>query len=154
MATSPHYPKAEHQASNNSIRPRRLVQFSPTSQLALYVKTEGATSWSTKDDHAHFKRELARDARRVGRLLVIQSPKDVSRDDIFNCVGIEHLISLDKAMRAMECRRNHIRRVIEAQDRCSDEELRLVSWNSSAPTRNRALKLAGGYWSMMDMKSR
>eukprot|EP00584_Thalassiosira_punctigera_P019886 CAMPEP_0172568468 /NCGR_PEP_ID=MMETSP1067-20121228/120078_1 /TAXON_ID=265564 ORGANISM="Thalassiosira punctigera, Strain Tpunct2005C2" /NCGR_SAMPLE_ID=MMETSP1067 /ASSEMBLY_ACC=CAM_ASM_000444 /LENGTH=82 /DNA_ID=CAMNT_0013360081 /DNA_START=354 /DNA_END=602 /DNA_ORIENTATION=+ len=77
-------------------------------------------------------------------------PEDVSQEDICTCVGIEHLLSLDKASRAAEHKRDHAKLVAKAQGGCSKEELGRISRGSSRPARERSQKLAAGYWGMLD----
>ena len=135
-----------------TFRPRPSVQFSQTSQLAIYDITECAnSSWWTKEDKIRFKRKLSTDARRMGRILTTQSPKDVSQDDIYRCVGIEHLLSVVKARRYLKHRRNHAQRIMGAQHRCNGKELDRISRESSKRARETALTLAAGYWDMLDV---
>ena len=148
----PSHHQVRHCASDNIMCLRLSVKFSPTSQLALYEIAEGAnSSWSTEEDRARFKREISRDARRMGMILTTQAPRDVVQDDIYTCVGIEHLLSVDKARRLLKHRRNHVERVLGAQHRCSGEELDRISRESSKRSRGTALKLATAYWGMLDV---
>lgn len=130
--------------------PSKSVQFSHFSQLVHFEGTADAKQWYSLDEKVYLKRELARDARRLRRILATRSAEAVSQDDVYKCIGIEHLLSLDKARRVMEYRRIHVKIVTGAQGSCNQDELRHISQKISQPSAERAQNLAAGYWSMLD----
>ncbi len=144
-------PEVNSTVSEKSNRPRRAVHFSPFSQCLLFETSEGEdSSRITHKDKTRFRRELAREAQRLGRILATLSPDDVNQEDIYGCVGIENLISLDEARRAAEHKRDHARLILEAQGRCSKVKLGRILHGSSRPARERSQELAAGYWGMLD----
>lgn len=132
---------------------RRTVRFSETSQLGVIDCSNDDQQWYDSEDRAHLKRELAMDARRLGKLFATKSPDLVTQDDICHCIGIEHLLSLEKARRVVEYKRSHVKLVVESQQVpfITPDDIRRVSQESSRPARARAQKLAAGYWSMIDL---
>jgi len=67
---------------------------------------------------------------------------------LFECVGIEHMLSLDKARRLMEPRRMHTDAILTSQHSCTPEQLSKISQSSSRQARVRANTLAEGYWNL------
>mmetsp|Transcript_21651 Transcript_21651/g.47084 ORF Transcript_21651/g.47084 Transcript_21651/m.47084 type:complete len:147 (-) Transcript_21651:180-620(-) len=138
-------------SSSLAQRPPRSVLFSQTSYLVLYEEEEGKrSSWTTGRDEIHFKRDVIQDAQEAGKILADKSPGNVPREDVLRCIGIEHLVLIDKASHVMEFARNHVQLVIDAQDRCSEKELGRISRRSSRRSRKRSQTLAAGYWAMTD----
>mmetsp|Transcript_5815 Transcript_5815/g.10493 ORF Transcript_5815/g.10493 Transcript_5815/m.10493 type:complete len:138 (+) Transcript_5815:321-734(+) len=124
--------------------PRRSVHFSQFSQLSVYDKKEDEIGhWHSSQDKRRFTRELMQDARRMGMILARYEPQE---DEIYNCVGLENLLSFEKARRTMEYKARHAKMIINAQHICGPEKLSRISEQSSACSRLSAQKLAEGYW--------
>ena len=124
---------------------RRSVQFSEMSQL-FAVECNDEQQWYSSDEKSYMKQELATDARRLGKIISTQSAQDISQDDIYSCIGIEHLLSLNKARRVLANRRKHVQLVIQAQSKCSEEELRIIAEECSRSSCVKAQRLAAGYF--------
>lgn len=133
------------------LRPLRPVQFSESSQLLIYdCPGDARQRWYTTEDRSLFRQELIRDARTQGRLLGTQRPEDVSQDDIFKCVGIENLLSLERTVRVMEHRQQHLQLVLAAQrSGYSRNAIARLCQESSTPSQVKAHTLASGYMKML-----
>ena len=110
------------------------------SELALFEAGTDRQQWCSAADKVMFRREITRDAREMGRALAMQPSNGIGvpQEDIYRCIGIEHLLSLQQARLQLQYRRNHIRTVLDAQNRCGEDKLCELSQQSSACSRERA----------------
>ena len=153
--TAINYPSVPQHCQPNDVklchrRRRCTVRLSETSQLALFDSTTSTPQelYYTTLEKEDMKRSLMNDARRLGKLLATESAEH--QDDIIGCIGIEHLLSAEKARKAMEHRQNHARVVLEAQRRgYHADDIAMLSQGFSRSARERAAKLAVAYASML-----
>ncbi|KAL7546026.1 hypothetical protein ACHAWF_009372 [Thalassiosira exigua] len=128
----------------HDMRRQLSVSFSPTSYLLL-CHGQQHQSWHSADDRRRFKQETARDALTIGRVLAALSPGSVTPSLICMTVGLESLVSPTQARQIQAHKRNHVRAVLQAQGSCSEDELRIISQDSSRSSRMRATQLAAEY---------
>ena len=73
---------------------------------------------------------------------MIEEREQVTDDELIGCIGIEHLLSSERARRRHNHRREHAQNVLAKQDSCTVEELCQISKHSSKQSRYKAYCLA------------
>lgn len=91
------------------------------------------------------------DARRMGRLLAFAESEGLSipDDELCNAIGLESLLSLEKARSTSNYKRRHIQAVLSSQYTCNPDQLGCISQQSSKLSQDWASALAAGYWNML-----
>ena len=152
------------QNNTDQSSPKRcLVSFSEMTQVVTVeppAPPDAENIWHSKQDKALFKRALVNDVRRISSRLS-DTPRDsVPQDELYECLGLECLLSPELLARSVEGRRLHTDAILSEQAHqrvfANDDEeddgsyLSYMSAVSSKPTRERAHQLAVGYWNFMD----
>ena len=126
----------------------RQVSFSEDVKVNCFQypsTVEVSKRWYSKRDKYFFERELARDVQNIRGLLSITPMEDHEKEVLYDCVGLEALVS-SKVMRFLkEKKRRHARSIVEMQYRLSEEQLAAYAASHSSQSRERAQKLAAGY---------
>ena len=121
-----------------------------TSEMVLVkVALEGSNKselFYSSEDCRRFEKQRNKDARNMGRILSLpQAHQHVSKEDLYNCIGCEKFMSLDRARRVVRNRRRHANIIVTSQDGSSPDELASISRKSSEHARGLAQRLAKGY---------
>ena len=132
----------------------RRVRFNPTTDVARLPPEDSATSYAkayTEIDVLLFRRERTLDVGRIRRKIA-RTPLDaISRAHLYDCLGLEVLISPDLFRKMRQGKQSHADAVLDEQaeqDRrgvVDEEGLRALSTKSSAWARGRAQMLAANY---------
>ena len=126
----------------------RQVSFSEdvTAHCFQYPSREEVSKrWHSNVDKYAFKQELARDVRSLRCLLSITPMQDLEKEALYDCVGLEALISSKVTRFSKEMRQGHARSIVEMQYYLSEEQLAACAASHSSQSRERAQKLAAGY---------
>ena len=136
-------------------RPRG-VTFSPFSTLAFIPKDEADSKWYSRQEKHRFRLVLIRDARRMARTFKAAPADGILPEQLYECVGIEVLVTQGLARHAAEKKRKHVDAVLSEQSlqkqhgACDLERLSGVSKTTSSWTTERARKLATGYCELLN----
>ena len=134
------------------------VRFAETSELTF---TKGATQeekeirWYSKEEQAYFEDQFETDTCETSQKLATTPMPLIGQDDLYACVGIEMFLSRDEYMQTGERRRIHVRTILAAQERQrmldirNEEQLSLLSEQSSEWTVSRSRNLAAMYWDIL-----
>lgn len=131
----------------------RGVHFSSTSYVTLIAhpsQEEIKNKWYSREERALFGPMMMCDKLRMLRLLASTPSEEITGEELYESVGLENTLS-DSVMQHMRNnRRRHARLIIAEQRRlvCDAENLSCVSRLSSLWARERAQKLADGYWNL------
>jgi len=106
---------------------------------------EVSKRWNSKRDKHFFEQEMARDVRSIRCLLSITPMNDLEKEALYDCVGLEALMSSKVARFSKEKKRCYVRSIVEMQYCLSEEELAAYAESHSSQSRERAQKLASGY---------
>ncbi len=122
----------------------RSVSFAPTSQLILIHndgKIDTERKWYSQEEEKEFKREMAKDVKRLRAAIVTPHPL---QEDLIDCNGIEvyTLYSEDIRQRLHDMKRVHRHIALAAQHLFTPLELSQVLQQGSEYARQHALKLA------------
>ena len=126
----------------------RQVSFSEdvTVQCFPYPSREEVSKrWYSKSDRNTLKQELARDVRRLRFLLSVTPMGDLEKEALYDCVGLEALVSSRVTRFVREMRQGHASSIVDMQDSLSEEQLAAYAVSHSSQSRERAQKLATGY---------
>ncbi len=108
-------------------------------------KEEVSKRWHSKSDKSFFTQELARDVRRLRGLLSVAPIEGLEKEALYDCVGLEALMS-SRVMRFLkDHKREHSRSIVEMQDSLNDEQLAAYAASHSSQSRERAQQIAAGY---------
>eukprot|EP00578_Thalassiosira_sp_NH16_P000262 CAMPEP_0181135986 /NCGR_PEP_ID=MMETSP1071-20121207/32946_1 /TAXON_ID=35127 /ORGANISM="Thalassiosira sp., Strain NH16" /LENGTH=128 /DNA_ID=CAMNT_0023222673 /DNA_START=87 /DNA_END=473 /DNA_ORIENTATION=+ len=108
--------------------------------------------WYSKDERATFAIQLKRDVRAALRKLDATPMDSFREQDFYDCVGIELFLSREILKSTPQRRYNHVLSILRAQSRqglshaCNDEELSLISKQSSEWISTRCQNFAAMYW--------
>ena len=126
----------------------RRVSFSEDVTLHCFQypsKEEVSKRWHSKSVRNMFKQELARDVRSIRCLLSIAPMEDFEQEALYDCVGLEALMSSRVTRFVKDQKQEHSRSIVEMQDYLSEEQLAAYAESHSSQSRERAQKLAAGY---------
>ena len=131
-------------------RTRRPVRFSQFSQLVTIPYDDAKSKWYTQEEERLFKQAMFSDARMLRFLLQNATPLLIKEGVIYECVGLEKLISVSS--RHQEKKRKHSEIVLAAQMICQGniriEKISEISKKFSQGARERAAKVAVCYASL------
>ena len=110
-----------------------------------YPSTDEVTKrWNSKKDKHTFQQQLIHDVQSI-RLLLSTTPMDaLEKEVLYECVGLEALISIQVMRFVKEKRRRHTRSIVEMQDCLSEDHLSAYAESQSSESRERAQKIAAG----------
>jgi len=126
----------------------RQVSFSEDVIVHYFLypsRDEVSKRWNSKRDKYFFEQEMARDVRSIRCLLSITPMEDLEKEALYDCVGLEALMSSKVARFLKEKKQCYARSIVEMQDCLSEEELAAYAASHSSQSRERAQKLAAGY---------
>ncbi|KAL7539329.1 hypothetical protein ACHAXR_011826 [Thalassiosira sp. AJA248-18] len=138
------------EATTSPTIPRALT-FSRFSEIAFIPNDNIESKWYSTQDKNRFRRSLIVDVRRMKRELEDKPTEANSPEWLYECLGLDKLISHDFMMQVAKKRRTHTDAVLSAQSLQKQqgvldiEKLSRVSEDNSQWTRNRAQKLASSY---------
>ena len=123
------------------------VCFSDKCDVAIYHTEEvhASKKWYTTSDISPMNQEFINSVlctRKMINAVRVDNNRSVTDDELIGCIGIEHLLSSERARRRHNHRREHAQNVLAKQDSCTVEELCQVSMHSSKSSRNKAYCLA------------
>ena len=123
------------------------VCFSDKCDVAIYHTEEvhASKTWYTSSDISPMNQEFINSVlctRKMINAVRVDDNRSVTDDELIGCIGIEHLLSSERARRRHNHRREHAQNVLAKQDSCTVEELCQVSMHSSKSSRNKAYCLA------------
>ena len=126
------------------------VRFAVTSEIMLVKvaleESNKSELFYSSEDCRRFEEQRIKDGRNLGRML--SEPKahqHVSNEDMYNCIGCEKFMSLDRARRVVRNRRRHANLIVTSQDGTSPDELANISRKSTDHARGLAQRLAKSY---------
>ena len=120
------------------------VRFSDFSSMMIYNGTGSRKSmFYSSEEMRRFRNDMLQARARLATL--IAGRQRLNADDLYDCIGIEVMITPGMAMRAVEHKQNHARLILTNQGTCTAEELRDMSKESSSQAREEAQKLASSY---------
>ncbi len=106
---------------------------------------EVSKRWHSKKDKYSFTKETTRDVRCIRFLLSTIPLEALEKEALYDCVGLEALLSEKVKIFVKENRRRYVHSIVEMQDCLSDEQLAAYAACHSSQSRERAQKLAAGY---------
>ena len=112
-------------------------QYPPTDEVSK--------RWNSKRDKYFFEQEMARDVQSIRDLLSITPMENHEKEVLYDCVGLEALMSSKVTRFLKEKKRRHARSIVEMQYSLSEEKLAAYAASHSSQSRERAQKLAAGY---------
>lgn len=123
------------------------VCFSDKCDVAIYHQEEvhASKKWYTSSDISPMNQEFINSVlctRKMINAVRLDDNRSVTDDELIGCIGIEHLLSSERARRRHNHRREHAQSVLAKQDTCTVEELCHVSKHSSKQSRYNAYCLA------------
>ena len=128
-------------------RTQRSVSFSPTSEMFIVLPQESYKSmFYSQEDIDIFKRNSYRDALQMRRHFA--SGEEISREVLYDCMGLENLVSQEVLQRIRLKRRAHVNAVLREQQRGTNSSINsiaMVSMIHSRWARQRAEKIALSY---------
>ena len=134
-------------ALKSSFRRAKSVRFSEMSQmLILEPKYHRNSTYYSSREMALFRVQAMRDAQLLSRVIYALHYEGIAVGDKVKeqCLGIEKLLYSNTSRRLLlEQRRNHIRKMISAQNKCTAAKLRCVSEESSRQSSARDLTKNG-----------
>ncbi len=89
----------------------------------LIKEKETLKRWHSESDKYVFKQELARDVRRLRFLLSVTQIGDLEKEALYDCAGLEALVSSRVTRFLKDQKRRHSRSIVEMQDCLSEEQL-------------------------------
>mmetsp|Transcript_31115 Transcript_31115/g.53176 ORF Transcript_31115/g.53176 Transcript_31115/m.53176 type:complete len:180 (+) Transcript_31115:131-670(+) len=134
------------------------VSFAETSNVVLIEypsQEELRRRWYSMQERAFLKREVLRDACKMSRKLTTTPMEDISLEDLFQCIGLEGLLTPELMLAVRKGKRYHSRSILLAQHlQCQRnitdaEELSLISQQNSESTRTRSQEIAARYWTTL-----
>ena len=127
--------------------PRPQVRFSQYSQLNVIPKDDGSSKWLSQMEKDHIKQRLLLDVERMRTFLHDTPPDRIAKDELYECIGIEHFISDEHLEQRFERYRAHVNAVLLAQSAHigACEKISRASERSSQWARESAEKLAKVY---------
>ena len=120
----------------------RVVRFSQFSEMVIIPRDTVKSKAYSPNDWLRFRQDMISDARRMARLLTNTPGEAITQDDIYGCIGIELGLSRGVAMYAQERKREHAALIITHQTSVNNQELAMLSENSSRWARDRAANSA------------
>jgi hypothetical protein len=120
-----------------------------THTLKYRTSQQNAKTWYSEKDKVLFKSVLHRDVRSFQHLLATTPMEELSQEALYECIGLEGLLSIELMYYVKSKRRDHVRSIIKRQEMLSDEQLALSSVRSSFASRERAQQLAAGYFAIL-----
>ncbi len=126
----------------------RQVNFSEDVIVHCFLypsRDEVSKRWHSKRDKYLFEQEMARDVRSIRCLLSITPMEVVKKEALYDCVGLEALMSSKVARFLKEKKQCYARSIVEMQYCLSEEQLAAYAESHSSQSRERAQKLAAGY---------
>ena len=134
-------------ALKSSFRRAKSVRFSEMSQmLILEPKCHRNSTYYSSREMALFRVQAMRDAQLLSRVIYALHSEGIAVGDKVKeqCLGTEKLLHSNTSRRLLlEQRRNHIRKMISAQNKCTAAKLRCVSEESSRQSSARDLTKNG-----------
>ena len=106
---------------------------------------EVSKRWHSKRDKYFFAQEITRDVRCIRFLLSTTSMEALEKDALYDCVGLEALLSGKVKRFVKKRKRRYVNSIVEMQDCLSEEQLAAYASSHSTQSRERAQKLAAGY---------
>ncbi|KAL7464657.1 hypothetical protein ACHAXS_009504 [Conticribra weissflogii] len=140
-----------------SLPTKKTVHFLEVADMAhvdIPSSSEMHQRWYNAYDMIQFRRILAGDVRRMISIVSLCPGECLSKEILEACIGIEVFLSQDLTQRTREKRARHTMGVLNEcgrQRRCEMKDsnmLSMVSKSSSKWSRDRAFKLAVGYWEL------
>ena len=119
----------------------RLSDFS--SMMVYNVSSSRKSMFYTCEEKGRILNDMMQTRARLATS--IAGGQRLNADDLYDCIGIEVLITPGMRMRAVEHKQNHARLILTNQNTCTAEELRDMSKESSSQSREMAQKLASSY---------
>jgi hypothetical protein len=105
--------------------------------------------WHSKRDKSLFTQEMKRDIRSIQYLLSISPMEEVEKETLYWCIGLEAHVSSKVTRFLKDEKRGHTRSIVVMQDCLSDDQLAAYATTRSFQLRERAQKLAAGYWEIL-----
>ena len=138
-------------SSSNLSKPR--VTFSEYSQLSLIPKADECTqdsTWHTREQQQSFTESTMAQTRRLRNLLADTPPESITQQDLYECVGLENLLSSEISRKVVLRKRAHVDLILSVQrshhGACyKAEKIAFASMHSSRWSRERAANLAASY---------
>ena len=138
------WPRRDDGATRTSTR--RSVSFSPTSEMYMIPQDSNKSMFYSEEDIDIFKRNSYRDALQMRRHFA--SGEEISREVLYDCMGLENFASQDVLRRIVTKRRAHVNAVLQEQQRGTNSSINsiaMVSMIYSRWARQRAEKIALSY---------
>ena len=137
-------------ASAAEVIPSLKVRFAQLSVMVV-IPTDGVqnSKWLSRQEMRQIKQRLFNDALRM-RDLLSHTPNVITNDDLYECVGIESLLSHEIRQEHLVRKQEHVDAVLSAQRAhqgatCKIEEISRASMRSSQWAREKAGELAISY---------
>ena len=112
-------------------------------------REEVSIRWHSKNDKYAYEQELVRDVHIIRHALSTTPMEEVEDEILYECVGLEALITKRVMKLVKEKRHWHSRSIVEMQAYLRGDQLAEYAENSSFESRERAQKLAAGYAKML-----
>jgi len=141
------WPRRDGGATRTTIR--RSVSFSPTSEMYMIPQDSNkSTMFYSREEIDTFKRNLQHDIHQMRRRFASQD--EISREVLYDCMGLENFASQDVLQRIVTKRRAHVNAVLQVQEQqrgtnSSINSIAMVSMIYSQWARQRAEKIALSY---------
>jgi hypothetical protein len=105
--------------------------------------------WISTDEKSLFSQEVARDVRILRCLLSSTPMENVDEETLYECLGLECHLSNEVMQLIKERRKRHPRLIVQMQHKLDQDQLAAYSISRSLESRERAQKLASGYFTIL-----
>lgn len=131
---------------------KRQVKFSEDIVVRYFQypsRDEVFKRWHSKSDKHFFTHEMTRDVRCIRFLLSTTLAEAIEKETLYKCVGLEALLSAKVTRALKERKRGYVHTIVEMQDSINEELLAAYAETKSLQSRERAQKLAVGYFEIL-----
>jgi hypothetical protein len=108
-------------------------------------KQEVSKRWISKKDKTLFEQAMGHDVQSLRCLLTTTPMEEFENDILYDCIGLEALVSRQVMRFLKERKREHVRSVVKMQHCLNDKQLAEYSMSRSLSSRERAQQIAHGY---------
>ncbi len=139
-------------AMSTTMKRQVKVRFSEDTDIHYFPypsREEISKRWHCRRDKYLFTQEMARDVRRIRYLLSTTPMEAVDKEALYVCVGLEAHLSSKVTRFLTEKKRGYTRSIVEMQHYLGEEQLAAYAMSHSSQSRERAQKLASGYFEIL-----
>lgn len=112
-------------------------------------ENEISRRWISTEEKRLFTQEMSHDVR-ILRCLLSSTPMEfVDEETLYECIGLECLLSIEVMQLVKERRKRHPRSIVQMQHKLDQDQLAAYAISRSLESKERAQKLASGYFAIL-----